>query len=125
MFHVPQVQLTKNYQCLLCVITLHHAWPYLVFGKVNAAVIVRCCVAAQAAYAWPLVARALQPGGTRRLGILKNKQDDAEGKAQLSGFTQTLAGLGWIEGRNLQTQVRWGCGDVKIAQARAVRTYRM
>ena len=37
-------------------------------------------------------------GGTRHLGILMSVQDDAEGKAQLSGFTQALAGLGWIEG---------------------------
>jgi len=80
---------------------------------------------AAAASAWPMAARAQQPGVTRRLGILMSVQDDAEGKAQLSGFTQALAGLGWIEGRNLQTQVRWGCDDVKIAQARAVRTYRM
>ena len=49
--------------------------------------------------------------GTRRLGVLMSVQDDAEGKAQLSGFTQALAGLGWIEGRNLQTDVRWGGGD--------------
>jgi len=32
-------------------------------------------------------------------------------------LTQALAGLGWIEGRNLQTHVRWGGGDAKIAQA--------
>src|SRR5262249_35217627 len=119
MFHVPQVQLTKNYQCLLCVITLHHAWPYLVFGKVNAAVIVRCCVAAQAAYAWPLVARALQPGGTRRLGILKNKQDDAEGRNSFPDLRRRSQDWVGLKGRNLQTQVRWGCGDVKIAQASA------
>lgn len=59
---------------------------------------------AVAASACPLVARAQQPGATRRLGILMSVQDDAEGKVQLSGFTQALAGLGWIEGRNLQTQ---------------------
>jgi ABC-type uncharacterized transport system substrate-binding protein len=67
----------------------------------------------------PLVARAQQPGATRRLGILMSVQDDAEGKAQLSGFTQALAGLGWIEGRNLQTQIRWGGGDARVAQMHA------
>jgi len=53
-----------------------------------------------------MAARAQQPGGTRSLGILMSVQGDAEGKAQLSRFTQALAGLGWIEGRNLQTHVR-------------------
>jgi putative ABC transport system substrate-binding protein len=74
---------------------------------------------AAAASAWPMAARAQQPGGTRRLGILMSVQDDAEGKAQLSGFMQALAGLGWIEGRNLQTQVRWGGGDARVAQMHA------
>jgi putative tryptophan/tyrosine transport system substrate-binding protein len=74
---------------------------------------------ATVASAWPLVARAQQPGRTRRLGILMSVQDDAEGKAQLSGFAQALAGLGWIEGRNLQTQVRWGGGDASVAQMHA------
>ena len=74
---------------------------------------------AVAASACPLVARAQQPGATRRLGILMSVQDDAEGKVQLSGFTQALAGLGWIEGRNLQTQIRWGGGDARVAQMHA------
>ena len=72
-----------------------------------------------AAAAWPLVARAEQPGGTWRLGVLMSVQDDAEGRAQLSGFTQALAGLGWIEGRNLQTEVRWGGGDASVARMRS------
>jgi ABC-type uncharacterized transport system substrate-binding protein len=72
-----------------------------------------------AASAWPLAARAEQPGGTRHLGVLMSVQDDAEGKGQLSGFTQALAGLGWIEGRNLQTEVRWGGGDATRARMHA------
>ena len=63
--------------------------------------------------------RAQQPGGVRRLGVLMSVQDDAEGKGQLSGFTQALAGLGWIEGRNLRTEVRWGGGDVSRARMHA------
>jgi hypothetical protein len=35
-------------------------------------------------------------------------ESDPEGKAQLSGFTQGLAELGWIYGRNLRMEVRWG-----------------
>jgi len=47
------------------------------------------------------------------------QESDPEGKAQLSGFTQALAALGWIEGRNLQTEVRWGGGDANRARSYA------
>jgi len=66
---------------------------------------------------WPLAARAEQTGRVRRLGVLMAPQEsDPEGKAQLSGFTQALAALGWIEGRNLQMEIRWGGGDANRAR---------
>jgi putative ABC transport system substrate-binding protein len=66
-----------------------------------------------AAIAWPLAAGAQQPDRVRRIGVLLSlEESDAEGKAQLSGFTQGLAELGWIEGRNLRMEVRRGGGDV-------------
>ena len=66
-----------------------------------------------AAAVWPQAARAQNPGGMRRIGILLSlAESDPEGKAQLSGFTQGLAELGWIDGRNLRTEVRWGQGDI-------------
>jgi putative ABC transport system substrate-binding protein len=72
------------------------------------------------AVAWPLAARAQQTGRMRRLGVLMAAQEsDPEGKAQLSGFTQALAALGWFEGRNLQTEVRWGGGDANRARSYA------
>jgi putative ABC transport system substrate-binding protein len=62
---------------------------------------------------WPLAAGAQQPEQVRRIGVLLSvDESDPEGKAQLSGFTQGLAELGWIDGRNLRTEVRWGSGDV-------------
>jgi putative ABC transport system substrate-binding protein len=49
----------------------------------------------------------------RRIGVLLSlDESDPEAKAQLSGFIQGIAELGWIEGRNLRTEVRWGSGDV-------------
>jgi putative ABC transport system substrate-binding protein len=66
---------------------------------------------------WPIAARAQQAGGVKRLGVLMApEENDSEGKAQLSGFTQALAALGWIEGRNLQMEVRWGGGDANYAR---------
>ena len=66
-----------------------------------------------AAAAWPLAARAQQGERVRRIGVLLSlEESDPEGKAQLSGFTQGLAELGWIEGRNLRMEIRWGGSDV-------------
>src|SRR5262245_47972128 len=65
------------------------------------------------AAAWPLTARAQQPAERmRRIGVLMSAENDPDGKAQLSGFTQELAGIGWTDGRNVRIEVRWGGGDV-------------
>src|SRR5437016_3606107 len=70
-----------------------------------------------AAAAWPLAARAQQPERMRRIGVLMSAdEDDPEGKAQLSGFSQELAALGWTDGRNLRTEIRWGGGNVNRAR---------
>jgi putative ABC transport system substrate-binding protein len=66
-----------------------------------------------AAVAWPLVARAQQPGRMRRVGVLMAfDENDPEAKVYLSGFTQGLAELGWIDSRNLRMDVRWASGNV-------------
>jgi putative ABC transport system substrate-binding protein len=66
-----------------------------------------------AAAFWSHAASAQKPGGMRRIGVLLSlAESDPEGKAQLSGFTQRLAELGWIDGRNLRMEIRWGRGDV-------------
>jgi ABC transporter substrate binding protein len=71
-----------------------------------------------ATIAWPLVAFAQKPDRTRRIGVLMSlEENDAEGKAQLFGFTQGLADLGWSDGTNLRMDVRWGGGDVNKIQA--------
>jgi ABC-type uncharacterized transport system substrate-binding protein len=62
----------------------------------------------RAAAAWPLAARAQQGGRVRRVGVLMGwDENDPQGKPLLSGFTQGLAELGWTDGRNLRTDVRW------------------
>src|SRR5260370_17930788 len=66
-----------------------------------------------ATIAWPLVAFAQKPDRMRRIGVLMSlEENDPEGKTQLFGFTQGLADLGWSDGTNLGTDVRWGGGDV-------------
>jgi putative ABC transport system substrate-binding protein len=66
-----------------------------------------------AAVAWPLAARAQQPGRMRRIGVLvATGENDPEMKAYLAGFTQGLAELGWTDGRNLRVDVRWAALDL-------------
>src|SRR5215469_15649637 len=64
--------------------------------------------------AWPLAARAQQPGQMRRIGVLMNvAAADPEGQAQVAAFRQALQQLGWNEGRNVGIDTRWGENDVE------------
>jgi putative tryptophan/tyrosine transport system substrate-binding protein len=64
------------------------------------------------AAAWPLTARAQQGEPMRRIGVLMSlAADDAEGQARLAAFSQGLQQLGWIDGRNVRIDTRWGAGD--------------
>jgi ABC-type uncharacterized transport system substrate-binding protein len=66
-----------------------------------------------AAAAWPLAARAQQGDRMRRIGVLMSQAaDDPEGQARVAAFLRGLRELGWIEGRNLRLDYRWGGGDV-------------
>jgi putative ABC transport system substrate-binding protein len=45
----------------------------------------------------------------RHIGVLMpGDENDPEGKARISAFTQALAGLGWTDGRNMRMDLRWG-----------------
>jgi putative ABC transport system substrate-binding protein len=62
--------------------------------------------------AWPVVARAQQPGGVRRIGVLMpGDENDPLYKSRVSAFTQALADLGWTDGRNVRIDLRWAGGD--------------
>jgi ABC-type sugar transport system substrate-binding protein len=55
-----------------------------------------------AAAAWPLAARAQQPGRVRRVGILMPyPKGDSEHEARVRAFKQELAKLGWTDGANV------------------------
>ncbi len=65
-----------------------------------------------AAAAWPLGARAREAGGMRRIGVLMNTTaDDPEQQSSIAAFLQVLQQLGWTEGRNVRTDIRWAAGD--------------
>jgi putative ABC transport system substrate-binding protein len=65
------------------------------------------------ATAWPIAARAQEGDRVRRIGVLMGgDENDPEQKRRYSAFTQALADLGWTDGRNLRTDLRWGGGEI-------------
>jgi putative ABC transport system substrate-binding protein len=66
------------------------------------------------AAAWPLAAHAQQPERVRRIGVfMPGVPDDPEYEARNAAFLQGLGELGWIVGRNVRIDYRWGAGDVE------------
>jgi putative ABC transport system substrate-binding protein len=69
------------------------------------------------AAAWPLTVRAQQGDRVRRIGVLTPwSEDDLLPRAWLSAFVQELAALGWSEGHNLRTDVRWAAGNPDLVR---------
>ena len=63
------------------------------------------------AAAWPVVARAQQPGGVRRIGVMMSfPENDPEGQSRLNAIRTGLETLGWTDARNLHIDVRWAVG---------------
>src|SRR2546430_7217013 len=70
--------------------------------------------------AWPLVARAQQAERTRRVGVLMAvAESDADVRAGVALFQQSLQEFGWKEGRNIRIDYRWGDADADRIQALA------
>jgi putative tryptophan/tyrosine transport system substrate-binding protein len=65
------------------------------------------------AVCWPLVARAQQPVSMRRVGVLSSlAETDVEAQAWDAAFRKRLAELGWVDGRSVHIDYRWGAGSV-------------
>ncbi len=48
----------------------------------------------------------------RRVGVLMSvAESDPISKSEVAAFQNSLAKLGWMEGTNLQTELRWAAGD--------------
>jgi putative ABC transport system substrate-binding protein len=62
-----------------------------------------------AAVGWPLSARGQQPTKLPTIGYLGATSPSAESR-RIAAFMQRLRELGWIEGRNLTIEHRWGEG---------------
>jgi len=73
-----------------------------------------------AAAAWPLAARAQQAERVRRIGLLMGTTDDREGQARVTALKQGLQELGWIDGRNIQIETRFGGADTSRIRGHAI-----
>jgi putative tryptophan/tyrosine transport system substrate-binding protein len=73
------------------------------------------------AAAWPLAARAQQQSQRiRRVGVLMAvAESDADVRAGVAIFQQSLQELGWSDGRNIRIDYRWGDADADRIQALA------
>ena len=71
---------------------------------------------AGSAAAWPLAARAQPPEGLRRIAVLLGWSETPEFRSWIATFAEGLARLGWVDGRNVQMDVRWTRGDVRRMQ---------
>src|SRR5271169_383036 len=72
-----------------------------------------------AAAAWPLAARAQQGERMRRIGVLMATTVETDQQAGVAMFKETLHQLGWIDGRNVQIEVRWAGADPAEARKNA------
>jgi putative tryptophan/tyrosine transport system substrate-binding protein len=73
-----------------------------------------------AAVAWPLAAHAQQDGRMRRVAVLGLREIPL-----VRAVLQELGELGWIEGRNLRLDVRFGGGDINRTRAYATELVKL
>jgi putative tryptophan/tyrosine transport system substrate-binding protein len=67
------------------------------------------------AVAWPVVARAQRPERMRRIGFLTAAEEsDPQEQLQVAAFRNGLEEQGWIDGRNVRIDYRFGGGDVSL-----------
>jgi putative ABC transport system substrate-binding protein len=65
----------------------------------------------------PLAAQAQQAEKKRISVLMSFAESDASARAMLEGYRKALAPLGWVEGKNLQTEVRWAAGSADRIKA--------
>jgi putative ABC transport system substrate-binding protein len=70
-----------------------------------------------AAAAWPAMARAQTADPIRRIGVMMPlAESDSETQVRIAALRESLRKLGWIEGRNLRIDYRWGVSDPERAR---------
>jgi putative tryptophan/tyrosine transport system substrate-binding protein len=62
----------------------------------------------------PLAAMAQQVKSVRRIGVLMAVANDAEGQTRIKAFRAELERLGWLDGKNVQMDYRFGVGVDRV-----------
>jgi putative tryptophan/tyrosine transport system substrate-binding protein len=73
-------------------------------------------LAAASSGVWPVpaVGQGDQP---RRIVMLTGMaENDPEAQSRVTAFLQGLRGLGWVDGRNVRIDFRWGTGEAEVTQ---------
>jgi putative ABC transport system substrate-binding protein len=74
-------------------------------------------ISGSVATTWSLVARGQQPDRIRRIGLLEiGYADDPVVQARTAAMREGLEKLGWVVGRNLAIDYRWGVTSFEIGQ---------
>ncbi|MGB8739651.1 MAG: ABC transporter substrate-binding protein [Xanthobacteraceae bacterium] len=64
------------------------------------------------ATAWPLLVNAQQAERMRRIGVLLPiAKDDPDYQSWVTAFRQALQELGWVDGHNVQIDIRWATSN--------------
>jgi putative ABC transport system substrate-binding protein len=78
-----------------------------------------------AAVAWPLAAQAQQGERLPRVGLLIAYTNNAESQISVEPFRKRLEQLGWIDGRSVRIEERWGNDDMDRIRAQAAELVRL
>jgi putative ABC transport system substrate-binding protein len=66
---------------------------------------------------WSFAARAQQTERLRRISVLMSfAESDPEAQARVAAFRKGLQELGWAEGRNIHSDIRWAADDAALMQ---------
>src|SRR5262249_8944588 len=75
---------------------------------------------------WPLAARAQQAERVRHIGVLTGfSENDPEAQRRVTAFLGRLRELGWMDGRNVRIDYRWGASDASRIRAYAGELVRL
>jgi putative ABC transport system substrate-binding protein len=68
-----------------------------------------------ATVAWSVAAHAQQAERVRRIGVLTfSAESDQEGQSSIAALREELRKLGWMEGRNIEIDIRWAAADLEL-----------
>jgi putative ABC transport system substrate-binding protein len=76
--------------------------------------------------AWPLAARAQQGERVRRIALFFGLEEaDEISQSYVATFRRRLQELGWIEGRNIRIDYRWGGADLERIRSQAAELIKL